>query len=465
MAWILTAITAAAVCGSLIRTPLQVTDSLVPILAAQTTPSIGAAIAQGFSTTNYLRPLRAAQIQAIFELAHGRYFLSYKAFHALFVLICFALFVVLLDADTPRRLVVVPFALTVLTGLHTFRGTVWEAFPVNHSLEVVAFCLLALVLCRSKGGWWVDAAAALAFVVASLTVESGLLVWVVVVAAWLAGARGVSTRGLALITLLLAGYLWLRFGYLATGAPDLAERGSGFGLHQMEPAEIVRRFSDRRYVFYAYNVVSALLGVLVSEPRSGIWTMPAEALQGRIAAGTAINVASSVVVTSVIAWFALTRVRSWWHRHFDRDDQVIFVALAVIGANAAIGYAYAKDEVMGPGGVFYALAAFVAIVAALQRAAEMVHVQTARVAALGLVLAVAAGGWTVRAAGLHYQMHVMAFYDRNEWVYVDRWLQDQRSSPTTGAGKTLVRELREDAIERFTVNPYLLSPRLEQWFR
>ena len=71
----------------------------------------------------------------------------------------------------------------------------------------------------------------------------------------------------------------------------------------------------------------------------------------------------------------------------------------------------------------------------------------------------------MRTAGLHYQMHLMAFYDRNEWVYVDDWLASQKSTPTTSEGQALVKQLREDAIDRTTIDPYLLSPRLEQWFR
>jgi hypothetical protein len=48
---------------------------------------------------------------------------------------------------------------------------------------------------------------------------------------------------------------------------------------------------------------------------------------------------------------------------------------------------------------------------------------------------------------------------------VDDWLVRQQSVPTTEAGKALVQQLREDALERAAVNPYLLSPRLDQWFR
>ena len=465
LAWTFAAVMAATVCYSLVRLPLQVTDSLVPMLDAQNIPSVAAAVRSGASSSGYFRPLRAAQIQALFELSHGRYFLAFKGFHVAVVATVFALFVLVLDVSALVRVAALLFALTVLTGLHTFRGTVWEAYPVNHSLEVVAFCLLALVLCRSKGGWWVDLSASLTFLAATFTVESGLLVWVVIAAAWLTGARGVSARGLAVVTLFLAAYLYLRFGYLATGLPALSERSSGFGLRQLDPDELIRRFGAWPYGFYAYNVACSILTVLFSEPRAGIWTIPAELAQGRVAAGTIINVVSSTVTTLLIGWFVASRNRMWRRLRFDRDDQIVAVALAVIAANAVISYGYTKDEIMGPAGVFYSLAAFVAVVAVARRAGELVRVRHTQVVALGLALAVISSGWVVRAVGLHYQMHLMTFYDRNEWVYVDDWLLNQRSAPTTEAGRQLVKKLREDALEHAAVNPYLLSPRLEQWFR
>ena len=492
IAWIVTAIMAATVCYSVLRVPLQVTDSLVPMLDAQKTPSVIGAFASGARASGYFRPLRAAQIQALFELSNGHYFAAYKGFQAAMVAVVFALFLLVLEVNSLRRLAALLFALTVLTGLHSFRGSVWEAYPVNHSLEIVAFCLLALLLARSNGGRWSDAAAALTFLAAVSTVESGLLVWVVIVAAWLTGARGVSGRGVLVVTALLAGYVALRFAYLHTGVPALSERSSGFGLRQLDPAELQRRFGAWPYGFYAYNVVSSLLTVLFSEPRAGIWTIPAEFVRGRVAAGTVINVVSSAVTTVIIGWFVAARRDAWrpafaqalrrgrpafaqalrrGKPEFDRDDQIVLVSCAVIIANAVISYSYTKDEIMGPAGVFYALAACVGIVFVLRTVGE----QSDRgadplgprvpLATLALVLAIVSAGWVVRTAGLHYQMNLMTFYDRNEWVYVDDWLVQQKSAPSTDAGKALVRQLREDAVEHAAVNPYLLSPRLDQWFR
>ena len=468
---------AATVCYSVFRIPLQVTDSLIPMLNAQRTPSVISAFTGGATAAGYFRPLRAAQIQALFNLSNGHYFPAYKGFQAATVVAVFALFLLVLGVNSLPRVAALLFALTVLMGLHTFRGAVWEAYPVNHSLEVVAFCLLALALSQSKGGAWVDAAAAVTFVAATLTVESGLLVWVVIVGAWLTGARGISRRGAIAVTVLLAGYLAMRFGYLGTGVPALSERSSGFGLRQLDPAELQRRFGAWPYGFYAYNVLSSILTVLFSEPRAGIWTIPAELARGRIAGGTVINIVSSTVTTAIVGWYVVRRFRAWrpafaqalrrGRPEFDRDDQIVFVSLAVIAANAVISYGYTKDEIMGPGGVFYALAACVAVAALLDvgRVPPGAGAIRSGPAVTALILAITASGWVVRTAGLHYQMNLMTFYDRNEWVYVDDWLASQKSAPATDAGKALVQRLREDALERTTVNPYLLSPRLDQWFR
>lgn len=461
MAWIVTAIMAATVCYSVFRIPLQVTDSLIPMLDAQRMGSVTEAFVAGSTNAGYFRPLRAAQIQALFELSNGHYFAAYKTFQAAGVVVVFVLFLLVLKVDSPERLAALLFALTVMMGLHTFRGTVWEAYPVNHSLEVVAFCLLALVLARSRGGAWIDILAALTFVAATFTVESGVLVWVVIATAWLVGAPGISRRGVLIVTGLLVAYFALRFAILHTGVPALSERGSGFGLRQLSPDQLQRRFGSAPYVFYAYNVLASLLTVLFSEPRAGIWTIPAEFMGGRIAAGTIINVVSSIITTALIAGYVLARRQSWIRRQLDRDDQIAIVSLAVIVANAVISYSYTKDEIMGPGGVFYALAAFVAAAWIVRG----VNLPAPRLRIVTLAVFIAASGWVVRTAGLHYQMHVIAFYDRNEWVYVDDWLAGQKSTPATAEGKKLVGQLRTDAIERMTINPYLLSARLEQWFR
>jgi hypothetical protein len=158
-----------------------------------------------------------------------------------------------------------------LFGIHTFEGTILEAFPINAYMTILICCYLAAVLALGRPHWWRDVAAAVLFVFAALSVESGLLVAVVLVAAYLAGARGVSRWGIAAVVLLVAGYLALRFGVLGVGTPEFTERSSGFGFAVLEPEDIERRFGQHPSLFHLYNVGTSILSVLFSEPRGGVW--------------------------------------------------------------------------------------------------------------------------------------------------------------------------------------------------
>ena len=90
------------------------------------------------------------------------------------------LFVRALRVQTWTDVAAAVFALTVFTGLNTFRGLVREAFPINHCTWKSSCVVCWRSISRSRAAAvWTDAAAAVTFVVASLTVESGVLVWVV----------------------------------------------------------------------------------------------------------------------------------------------------------------------------------------------------------------------------------------------------------------------------------------------
>jgi len=185
----LASLIAVAIACDVLWMPIQGDDSLSNLLIAQRSPSVWASFNDGLVSQSYLRPFRIAQIKALFDVAQGSdYWLVYRGFHALLVGVAIFLFTRVLRVSTMIDFAAAAFALVTLTGLHTFSGTVREAFPINHYLEIVVFCLLALNLARSRGGIWVDAAAVLTFAVATLTLESGLLIWVVAAAVW-AGAE------------------------------------------------------------------------------------------------------------------------------------------------------------------------------------------------------------------------------------------------------------------------------------
>ena len=422
MAWVAAFLMAAAVSFSLLRIPIQIPDSLVVMLQAQGAPS--AALTNFVGEQGFLRPVYMSQTRLLLDAAAGEhYFLVFRGFHVVLVVALLALFVQAARVRARIDFAAFAFALLVVAGHHTFRGNVWESYPVNHYLEIAVLCLGALVLSQSRGGWWADLLAGVVFAVASLTLESGLIVWVVFAVARLVGLRGVSWKGLALITALLGWYFYLRFVSLGTGFPGLDERAMGFGLGRLDRGEVVARFTDAPYVLYAYNVVSSLLSVVLSEPRNGTWEMTRRWLAGEITPSVVVALASSIIATGLIVWFAAGRFQLWRAGQFEHRDQLVVVFLAVLAANAAICYAYTKDEIMSTAGVFYALAVFAAARAMLARFGA-IHRQPLAGVVIAVLLLVASSTWAIRATGLHYHMYYSGYYVRNEWATVEVWLRE-----------------------------------------
>src|SRR5688572_5251677 len=86
MTYALAFLFAIAIAGDLLWMPVQVGDSLGEILDASRSPSVWASFAGSIGTEDYLRPLRIAQIKALFDIApDGHYRVAYRGFHALLV--------------------------------------------------------------------------------------------------------------------------------------------------------------------------------------------------------------------------------------------------------------------------------------------------------------------------------------------------------------------------------------------
>ena len=439
----LASVFALALACDLLWMPIQVSDSVGEILDAQSSPSAWASFLDSFGSEGYLRPFRIAQIKLLFDLAQGRqYWIVYRGFHALLIVVAIFLFARALRVKTPADFGAASFALVVLIGLHTFRGTVQEAFPINHFLEIVVLCLGVLNLAQSRGGIWIDVAAAALFALAALTLESGLLVWVVAASAWVVGCRGISIRGLALMTILLVAYGYVRFFYLDTGVPSIAERSSGYLLEVLERDEIERRFGAQPLRFHVYNVLASFASVVFAEPRNGVFETINAWINERPLPRVLLPVVTSVATTTLIA---ATWLRRGSLRPSRLDDGTRLIAMfgAVLVANAALSFAYTKDEIVSVAGAFYALAAFTAMREVLQ------HGFHARVVtgALGAVLLCAlTTGWCIRAAGVHYILRSQAIKHQIDWVELPgRWRRDDRW-PRDPAEDRLLLLLYSDAV-------------------
>ena len=453
--YVLAMVFALSISYDLLRMPFQPHDSLEELLAAQRSPSIAASFVGSTKTVAYLRPARVAQIKGLFDLAQGRYFRTYRGFQAILIVVAFLLFTSALRVQSWRDVVAGAFALTVFMGLHTFFKLVVETYPVNHFLEMVVFCLLVLNLAQSRGGWWVDAGAAVTFAVASLTLESGVLVWVTAAAAWMVGLRGISGRGIVAMTLLFAGYGYLRFGYLHVGVPTMLERSSGFLLERLDPQELQRRFAQHPGLLYAYNVLCALLSVLFSEPQDGTFSTVRAWLDSRAVPWMYLALGTSVPTTGLIAWAAVNRWRRRARGGLEQGEQLFLIVAAVLVSNACLSFAYVKDDIVSVAGVFYALAAFAAMrdtLEALSRAGR----RPMAIAVAVLVFAVSSG-WAIRSFGVQYRLRAHDFRQRNEWAATpEQWKRDGLW-PDNTAGQALIQQLRREAMELRVVNPQFFA--------
>jgi hypothetical protein len=462
-AWILIGLFAVAVAAGVYRIPIQVSDNLEILEQVDALPSVRDAFVVGLhSSTTMLRPTRQLQTKLLLNLAHAagdRYNAVFRGYHALGAVALILLFGALARPHTWLEVAALAFALTVLTGLHTFAGMVREAYPVNHFLLVALACLVTLALSRSRGGALADALAMACLAFAILTLESGLLVAVIAVTGYIAGRRGISKGALIVMGVIVAGYLVLRVGVLDMHGYDLGERQTGFGTRMLSAAQQKEEFGDNPLPLYAYTIAGSVLTVPFSQPVVGQWTVVRAWQDGQLVRSYAIEIVTSLAATALIAWFLLGRSRpdglppaeSRSPRRF--REPLPLAMLAVLVVSAGLSYSYAKSEIMSAAGVLYALVAYAAAAEALR----VVSRKPLRLIAVPVLLFVVmiTSGWAFRAVGLQYKLQRGAFTARNEWVL--------RMPPFTaapaGATLLLAPRLREEALQRGRTSPFMDSRR------
>lgn len=453
-------VTVAGIAYCLAGMPLQLSDSVLLMLTAQSSSLLQILVTESTNHA-FLRPALWGLVKVLFDLSSGHYFVTFKFFHVMQVAVATCLVLRLLDIRSRLDFVLVPATLAVFIGIHTFAGLVREAYPVNMYLTVVLCCLAGVNVARSKGGWWADLLAVAVFVLALFTLESGVLVWVCLVTGYVVGLRGVSRRAIAAATIVLVGYVLLRFAVLETGLPGLLERDSGYGFSRRTAAELNVMFAGRAFWFYLYNVACSVLTVLFAEPRGGGWELLRRAFQGDFSPWAVINVTSSVLATLVIGRYVYTRRREWQQRRFTPGDQLVVLFLAVLLSNAVVSFPYTKDVIMSPAGAFYAMAFFVAfgdLFSWLSQQRTLLRV------AMATGVCLMCTGWAVRAVGLHYNLRQAAFVQRNDWATAEEWLQKQQVTLTSRSSLELVRNLRRQALRMPVPSPHFAQSWSERYF-
>jgi hypothetical protein len=447
------------IADSLYRIPVQLSEVLDIVQYVGDAPDVGSAFIIGLhASPTMLRPMRQVHTKLLINMADpaGSYRPVFRGLHAALAVLLLLAFAHVTRPETLTDLAALACALAVLVGLHTFAALVREAYPVNHFLLVTLYGWVVLSMARSRSGYLADATAVLCVTLALLTLELGVLVAVVAFAAHVAGWKGISWRGLLAIAVVCLLYGYLRIGYLDIQLPMFAERPTGFGLAAMSREEQLARFGDAHLPLYGYTIVSGAASVLFSQPRNGVLTLPAAWISGNLSPWMFVQVFSSLAATALVIWYAFTRLPDGRRGY---TDPRVTIPAVIIAANAVIGYAYAKDEIVGFSGTFYALAVYAAARALFSRLAASgtapVRVLVASLACVVMML------WSMRVAGLHYVLREQAFRVRNDWALV---LQPGVALPAMRP-EWLRRAmtLKREALGASAITPRLLPAWVPAW--
>ena len=457
LAAVLAALITIPLADSLYRVPIQVSDSLEPIVIAATYDSARRLYADSltFSPTTF-RPLRYLQARWLLEIAENTgvtYTTVFRGVHVALLVVLVALFLLAARVRDWNDLTAFSVAFPVLLGIHTFAAMLFEAFPVNHYAEVGACALAVFVLAQRAPRWYVPLAACVLLIIALSVIESGAMVWLTVVCCGAAGMPGIRRSAVVSTTVLFGAYLLLRH-QLGIVSPGIGGHGSGYGATFYSAEELAERFGAHPAGLMLYNVAGGLASLLFSEPRNGVYSLLGAWRAREIHPVVTVNVLSSLATTLVLIWYAARYLRITRSRWSEAERAFAAAAVIFLG-NAALTAVYIKDEIISVGGLFYAVCTFVAIRALIE---ALPRRGGALAWTLSLVLAADAGLWAFRVVGVHYQLRYDAFKTRNDWVDVLR--EDKRGDwPRDNRQLAVTQRLRTEAIDRTTTSPSFLPRR------
>jgi hypothetical protein len=373
------------------------------------------------------RPFFTLGIKAAYE-AVGMWLPFYQALVLFSFAVLLALVVRLCQPVSRERSWATCIAISCVCGLHTSR-IVFSFWPLNHYAAVMVAILVAVALAlnpRTRPHDWVFG---LLLLVATLSLEFGIVIVPVLITVWWFGAPGITWRGVAAMLAAAAVYLAIRFTYGDHSGDLTLWADTGFGFQNLDANTLRARFGTTPWLLWIYNVVATTLTVTFSEPRDGVYSFVESLLARDMESWQWFQVGSSVLTTLVIV-FGLVVGRPWK----ERDRLLIVAGIALLVFGSVLSFVYTRDRLGLAGGIGYALLLYVACSAVLEK-----HRRTS--VAVSVVTVVAAV-WIVRSAETWFQLRDTAWDYHVEWT--DRFVEMGGARNSTA----LMSELRATALAR-----------------
>jgi hypothetical protein len=364
-------------------------------------------------------------------------------------------------------------AVSCLCGLHTSR-ILFGFWPLNHYAAVMVTLLIAVGLAMHPGTRRHDWVFGLLMLVATLSLEFGILIVPVLTLLWWFGAPGISWRGVAAMLGAVAVYGAIRFTFGDHSGALTLWADSGFGFQNLDANALRARFGGAPWVLWIYNVAGTMLTVLFSEPRDGVYSFVESLLARDMETWQWFQVGSSTLTTLVIA-AGLVRGWPWKEERRQgvpgdgaRDRLLVVAGGALLVFGSVLSFVYTRDRLGLAGGIGYALLLYVAIGSWLDRdpgpgtrdpgsaptqplvasaqphvASTQPHVASAfRRKVATTLLALVAAVWVIRSAETWFQLRDTAWDYHVEWT--DRFVELGGAQNSTD----LMRELRTTALAK-----------------
>jgi hypothetical protein len=366
--------------------------------------SWGETIRQAFNAGVEYRPLLTVASKLAYETI-GLDLWVYKAIVLLQFAGILATLLWMFRPATRSRALAAAIALLCVTGLHSSR-ILFNFNPLNaHSAVLLVVLACAALAMEPWARRWEYVYLPVA-VVATLALESGVLLVPVLAALWLVRAPGATARGVIAAVAGIAVYAAIRF---ALGAPvdaAAAYTHSGRGVSAATPERLDAAFGRWPWLFWIYNVAATIFTVAFSEPREGTYEFTASLLRGSTPEWMWLHVVSSIVTTLIVCVCFPRRNLS------PRDRAVTATAVALILGGSALGFLYTRDRIALPAGIGYAMLLYVALPALFVRAAPAGARRVAAVTLTSVVVAM----WLVRDAETYWFLRDLAWEHHREWT-------------------------------------------------
>jgi hypothetical protein len=374
------------------------------------------------SALEHLDPARRSWYRPLFFLAWdvvtrataslGAALTAFRVLEIVPILLLVGLFVRSLRPATLREAAAAVSATAVLLGTAAFRDNV--ELPLLYTLVAMPLVVAVWQLLESRH----RASNAVVFLLLAVLAigfkEQGLVLVPLVVLGPLLKAPGGSRAGAIVVALLAVGYALVRWS--TRGELQRFDQDITIGFTTWSSGDASARFRESFLWVYAYNAMSVVSNLLFSEPSGGRFRMIEHAVRGAISSMELIDLASSLALSGLIAWWAVVVARRDWRRGWTRESRLVVFLVVACVVSGALAFSYPRDRHGGMALVLYAGASYYAIRLALDRAARML---TWRRMSAAVAIGLLAVCWQLRMLGTVYYVQWRSQQSQHAWI-VDR---------------------------------------------